>query len=101
MAILFWLKVVGGVAGAAFLFWLVDEIGDRREAKVRAEYDQAIVETNVDIGEHNTAESKIAAVAAASRARALAEAAAVKDKPHPASKAQAEALNRISTRRAP
>jgi hypothetical protein len=99
MPIVFWLKLAGWAAGAAFLFWLVDEIGDRREAKVRAEYDQAIVETNADIGELNTAESKIAAVAAAARATALAEAAKAKGGKHPASQEQADALNRISARR--
>ena len=94
-------KLIGAGLALSALFWLVDEIGDRREANVRAEYDQAIADTNVDIGEHNTAESKVAAVAAAARAQALADAAKAKGDKHPASHEQAEALNRISSRRAP
>jgi hypothetical protein len=81
--------------------WYVNEtLGAGERAKVRAEYDQAIADTNVDIGEHNSAEAKVAAVAAAARAKALAEAAQAKGDKHPASQEQAEALNRIS-RRAP
>lgn len=72
MPILFWLKVAGWVAGAAFLFWLVDEIGDRREAKVYRRINAAIEKTNVDVRHLNTLDEKMAAVAEDARAKALA-----------------------------
>ena len=44
----------------AMLFWLADAIGDAREAKVRAAYDQAIDTANTDTIEANDAATKLA-----------------------------------------
>lgn len=58
------LRIVGIVMavslGLAALFWLHDLIGDAREAKVRATYDQAIDDANSDTVTANDAATKVA-----------------------------------------
>lgn len=89
---LLWLAVAGGIlAGAA---WLVDEIGDIREAKVHARYAHAAQMTNDDIAAFTTEDEKVAAVAAALRQQAVAAAAKVPGQ-CPATAEQAQALNQI------
>lgn len=58
-----------GAIGA--LYWLVDVIGDRREAKVHARYAAAAKATNLDLQRFNTEDEKVAAVAEALRQKAL------------------------------
>lgn len=72
MPFLFWLKVAGWAAGAALLFYVVDEIGDRREAKVYRRINQAIERTNVDVRHLNSLDEKMSAIAEDARAKALA-----------------------------
>jgi hypothetical protein len=89
------LQIAAGVAVLAGLWWLVDVIGDVREAKVHARYAAAAEATNLDLQAFNTEDERVSAVAEALRAKAVAEALKVKgDKCH-ATKAQVEALNRI------
>ena len=58
------LRLVGVVAavsiGIGALWYLADAIGDAREAKVRASYDQAIDMANTDTIEANDVATKIA-----------------------------------------
>lgn len=49
MPILLYLKLAGAAAVAVGLLWLVDEIGDRREAKVRTEMAQATAALNAEL----------------------------------------------------
>lgn len=84
------LVVVGGI------FWVGDAIGDKREARVRAEFDEAVIATNVEIDSAMTAHQKVAAIAAAARRKAAEDAKSVKELPVcVVSPAQAEALNNI------
>lgn len=82
--------VIGG-------FWLVDVIGDQREAKVWGEINAAIARTNANIDQQANLDEKIAQVAEQARKKALDEAlklpaVAVQC---PASGPQASALNAI------
>lgn len=86
------LKLVGWGAFAVFAWWLVDEIGDRREAKVYHRINQAIENVNVKIRASNSLEDKVAALAEAARERALAE---VQPSECKASHDQAKSLTRI------
>ena len=87
-----WLVVAGGLGVGAF--WLVDAIGDRREAKVWAKINKAIDATNVDVRAHNSLDDKIAAIAEDARQKATAQANGLGGS-CPATKEQAEALSRI------
>lgn len=87
-----WLVVAGAIVGAGF--WLVDEIGDRREAKVWNKINAAIAKTNAHVAKHNELDDQIAAIAEDARQKALAEARAV-ESACPATKDQAQALSRI------
>ena len=87
-----WLVVIAGVLGGAFV--VVDAIGDRREAKVRAEYVEAARKKNVEISSVNSANDTVAALmeaALASKAAAAAQIAGT----CPATKEQAQALTAI------
>lgn len=87
-----WLVVIGTVVGGAY--WLVDEIGDRREAKVRTEYAEAARKKNIEIGNLNSAEDAVAALVEAALAGKTAAAAQVAGN-CPATKEQAQALTAI------
>jgi hypothetical protein len=92
MPILLMLKIAGFGAVLVGLFWLVDEIGDRREAKVWRKINAAIASTNVHIAEHESLDAKIAAVAEDARLKALADVG--KDGPK-ATPEQAAALSKV------
>lgn len=64
-------KLIGAAAIAAVLFWIVDEIGDRREAKVYRRINAAIEKTNVDVRHLNTLDEKMSAIAEDARQKAL------------------------------
>lgn len=85
-------KLIGWGAVAVFLFWLVDEIGDRREAKVYRRINQAIESVNVKIRASNSLEDKVAALAEATRDKALSE---IQPSECKASPDQAKSLTRI------
>ena len=87
-----WLVIIGLVGGA--LFWVVDEIGDRREAKVRLEYAEAARKKNIEIGNLNSAEDAVAALLEAAL-KAKTEAAAGVAGSCPATKDQATALTEL------
>ena len=87
-----WLVVIGTVLGGAFV--LVDAIGDRREARVRAEYAEAARKKNIEIGNFNSADDAVAALvdaALAARAQAAGQVAGA----CPATKDQAKALTEL------
>ena len=87
---------VGTVLGAlAALWWIVDLIGDRREAQVHARYAAAAAATNLDLAAYNTNDEKVAAVSEALRAKAVADAGAARGPGCPATAEQAKALNGI------
>lgn len=88
-----WLALIGVVLGC--LYWVVDEIGDRREAKVWRKINAAIEKTNVDVRSFNELDEKIAAIAEDARKKALASARQVAAGRCPASAEQAQALSRI------
>jgi hypothetical protein len=92
MPIFLMLKIAGVGAVLVGLFWLVDEIGDRREAKVWRKINAAIASTNVHIAEHESLDAKIAAVAEDARLKALADVG--KDGPR-ATPEQAAALSKV------
>lgn len=86
------------IAALAFLgagWFVIDEIGDRREAKVHKRYSDAAELTNVDVRKFNSDDEKVAAVAEALRQQALDKAKALKGEKHPATKEQAAALSAI------
>ena len=83
------------VAGMGFLYWVADGIGDIRESKVHARYAAAAELTNEHVAAFTSEDEKVAAVSEALRLKALSAAQAVQGDKHPASKEQAEALNRI------
>ena len=68
------LQVLSTIGALGALWWCVDAIGDRREAKVLARINAAIEATNVDTRAHNALEDKIAAVQEAARSKALEDA---------------------------
>lgn len=88
-----WLVVLGAVLG--FGWMVVDRIGDRREAKVRAEYAEAARRKNIEIGRLNSADDAVAAVIEAALATKTTEAAGVSGPACPATKDQARALTAI------
>lgn len=94
MPILTVLRLVGAGAILTGLFWLVDQIGDRREKKVRAEYAEAARRTNVDIAAYSTADDAVAAIAEAARVKAV-EAARSVASANAATADQAKALTAI------
>lgn len=65
------LIVVAVIAGMTGLYVIFDAIGDLREAKVRAAFDEAARRKNVDISAYNDAESAIDAIVAAKVKEAL------------------------------
>lgn len=87
-----WAIIASGVIIAGI--WIVDAIGDRREAKVHAKYAAAAGVTNDDVAAFNTEDEKVAAVAEALRQQALEKAKSVPGKLI-VTKAQAEALSEI------
>lgn len=89
------ISVLAGLIGMASLWWLIDAIGDRREAKVHARYVAAAKATNLDLSAFNSEDERVAAVAQALRDKAVADAGNLKETGCPATKAQAEALSRI------
>lgn len=92
MPVLLLLKVGAWVACAAFLFWVVDEIGDRREAKVYRRINAAIEKTNVDVRHLNSLDEKMSAIAEDARQKALA---GIQPSECKASPDQAKSLTRI------
>lgn len=54
MPILIYVKLAGLAFVAMVLVWLMDEIGDRREAKVRAEIAQQVADANKRADEAHT-----------------------------------------------
>lgn len=91
------IRTVAVVIVAIGLFWLVDAIGDQREAKVWASINAAIEKTNADIDKQLSLDDRIAQVAEAARKKALANAISLPAiaVACPASKPQADALNAI------
>jgi hypothetical protein len=85
-------KLVGAAVIAAGLFWLVDEIGDRREAKVYRRINQAIEKTNVDVRHLNSLDEKMHAIAEDARMKALSS---IQPSECKASPDQAKSLTRI------
>lgn len=91
---------VRSVAIVAFVIgglWLVDAIGDQREAKVWGEINAALERTNAKIDAQANLDEKIAQVAEQARKKALEEAlklpaVAIQC---PANSPQADALNKI------
>lgn len=75
-------------------FFLIDAIGDRREAQVRAEYTEAARRKNVNIGAFNTAQKALDAVIDAKVQEALKASGKIPSE-HKASAEQAAALNAI------
>jgi hypothetical protein len=88
------IQVLGAVVGISALWWVVDEIGDRREAKVLARINAAIEATNADTRAANTLEDKIAAVQEAAREKALADVAKLKGR-HIMTAEEAASLNEV------
>ena len=90
---------VGAVLGTLVsLWWLVDLIGDRREAKVHARYVAAAKATNLDLKAFNTEDERVAAVSEEIRRKAVAAATLVPSANGcTATAEQATALMRIST----
>lgn len=88
-----WVVVISIVGGA--LFWLVDEIGDRREQKVWRKINAAIEKTNVDVERFSDLDDKISAIAEDARKKAVDAAKQIKSTQSPATAEQAEALSRI------
>mgnify|MGYP001613323146 CR=1 FL=1 len=82
------LGVLGGV------WWVVDSIGDRREAKVRGEYAEAARRKNIEIGKLNSADDAVAALMEAALASKAAAASMVISS-CPATKEQSRALTAI------
>ncbi len=87
-----WAVIVSGVIIGGV--WLVDEIGDRREAKVHARYAKAAEATNIDVRKFNSEDERVSIIAEALREQALAKAKAVPGKLI-VTKAQAKALTEI------
>ena len=91
--------VWAGLAAAILtvVVFLVDAIGDRREAQVWARINGAIEKTNVDVRRFNDLDDKIAAVQYETRLKALAEAKAkaAQEGTCPASQATADSLTKI------
>lgn len=91
------MQVLTAVGALGALYWLVDVIGDRREAKVHARYVAAAKATNIDLDRFNTEDERVAAVAEALRKNAVDEAMKVPGGTGcTATAPQADALNRIS-----
>ena len=89
---LVWLGIIGAVL--AGLFFIVDAIGDRREAQVRAEYAEAARKKNIEIGQFNSADDAVAALVDAALKDRLAAAGQIAGA-CPATAAQAEALTAL------
>lgn len=92
MPTLFIARLIGALTVVGSLFWLVDAIGDRREAKVWRQINAAIGKTNAKIAEHETLDAKLAAIAEAARQKALAD---IKAEGPKATPEQAAAISRI------
>ncbi len=88
------LQVASALGALTALWWLVDVIGDRREAKVLARIHAAIEATNVETRGANTLEEKLAVVQEATRQKALDEASKLKGR-HILTEVEAAALNGI------
>ena len=87
-----WAIVALGVLAGGV--WIIDEIGDRREAKVHARYAKAADATNLDIRAFNSEDDRVAAVSQAMLIKALDKAKAVPGKLI-VNKEQAAALSAI------
>ena len=87
-----WLVIIGVVLGG--VYYVVDMIGDRREAQVRAEYVEAARKKNIEIGNFNSADDAVAALMEAALA-AKAQAAGQVAGACPATKDQAKALTEL------
>ena len=87
-----WLVIIGVVLGG--VYYVVDAIGDRREAQVRAEYVEAARKKNIEIGNFNSADDAVAALVEAALA-AKAQAAGQVAGACPATKDQARALTEL------
>ncbi len=85
------LLILGGWA----VWYVVDEIGDRREAKVWRQINAAMHDTNERLRRGNTEEEKNAALAEAERLKAIAAASQITEGKCPATDIQAKALSRI------
>ncbi len=90
--------IATGIVAICFLaggYWVIDEIGDRREAKVHARYAKAAEKTNVDVRAFNSEDGRVAVIADALGEQALDKAKALQGEKHPATKEQARALSEI------
>ena len=88
-----WLVGLVAVLTGGWFIW--DEIGDRREAKVHARYAAAAEATNVDVRAFNSEEERVAHIAEAIRQKALAATREVAGTSCSASPEQAAALSQI------
>lgn len=95
MVIYAWLAAIGIAAFGGYSLWLADVSGDRRELKVRAEYNAAIERTNDDVREFTDLDEKLAAIKEAVRKRATEDALKVAGKKCEATDEQAKAYNGI------
>lgn len=89
------LIVAAVTAGLVGLYWIQDAIGDKREAKVRAEYEAVIDETNEDTGKENAAATKVAERDARIRKKALDAAKPMQGGACPLTAIEAQSLARI------
>ena len=92
------MPVVYAILAAAVIsaaVWVVDAIGDRREARVWRQINDAITRTNKEVQRFNTLDEQIAAIAYDARVKALAEARKITADNCALSPEQAAALNRI------
>lgn len=88
-----WVAVIGIALGG--IYYVIDTIGDRREAKVWRKINAAIEKTNVDVERFSDLDDKISAIAEDARKKAIDAAKQIKSTQSPATAEQAEALSRI------
>ena len=88
-----WVVVISVALGG--VYYVVDAIGDRREAKVWRKINAAIEKTNVDVEKFSELDDKISAIAEDARKKAIDAASQIKSTQSPATAEQAEALSRI------
>lgn len=95
------MRWAAGLLVLGFIWYVFDTVGDAREARGEARVitrvNAAIEKVNAEAAKAGELEDKVAAVAEASRQKALADARAIPaiGMVCPASKTQADALNRI------
>lgn len=90
-----WLKLGLVAAALVGLFWLVDEIGDRRELKVRAQFAEAARKKNIDISAFNSADDSVAVLMERTLVMYAAQAGQAEGNKCPASPPQAAAITAI------